>query len=348
MPFVAGTFIRDNSAFTGPLVWTDDRDAGTKITSAHHDYHDQDIANGLSLTFLRDGTVAATGDFNLGSHKITSLGAAASNTDAAQFGQTPDTMALDAGTNILTLTLQNGDTIDVDLSALAVGGSTADFARLSATQTFAGINTFSQAPLCAAGVSIPKTTGNVALWRMTADNIGKFSIIFSGTFTGSALEIITSGNNAALGYICGNEIWTKASLTPAQLATYVTTSSNSTITGAWTFTNPSLKLVPFLWTSAVGGGDWTVGPADASTLLFTDPVGLSPLVYVIDSAPTAGAYLQIGPNAKRVWDQGSLLTLLTAAPSNSDGEDGNAAFVVSGADKGVWVKDSGTWAKIAS
>lgn len=340
MPFVSGTFIRDNSAFTGPLVWTDDRDAGTKITSAHHDFHDQDIADGLSMTFLRDGSVDATGDFAMGSHKITGLGAAASNTDAAQFGQTPDAMALDAGTNVLTLTLQDGTTIDVDLSALAVGGSTTDFARLSATQTFAGINTFSQAPLMSAGISMPRTTGNMSLWRVTVDNF-KYSVIFSGTFNGSALEIIPSGNNAATGYICGDTIWTTGNLPASQFASYVTADSNSTITGAWTFTNPSLKLVGFQWSAATGGGNWTCGPADGSTLVFTDPVGLSPLIYQLDSGPTAGAYLQIGPNAKRAWDQGSLQSGLTSLPTG--GEDTNLAVVQSGADRGLYTRIAGTW-----
>lgn len=342
------TFTRDNSAFTGDLVWTDDRDAGTKITAAHHDFHDQDIADGFALCLRNDGVGGPTADMPWNSHKLTGLGTPSANTDAAQYGQTPDTMDLDAGTNVLTLTLQNGDTVTVDLSALAVGGSTADFARLSATQTFAGINTFSQAPVSPAGFSITPTAGNVSLWRIAADTAATFRVLFSGTYTGTALQFNATGNNAGTLSVCGSTVWTQANLTPATIANLLTPSSNATITGAWTFTNPALKLVGFQWSAATGGGNWTAGPDSGTQLSFTDPTGLAPLIYVIDSAPVAGGYLQIGPDGKRVWDQGSLQPGLTAAPSDSVGEDGNLAAVVSGADKGLWAKVSGSWTKIAS
>ena len=338
------TFTRDNGVFTGALVWTDDRDAGTKITAAHHDTHDQDIADGFSLCLRNDGVGGPTADMPWNNHKITGLAAGSANTDAAQYGQTSTSATLDPVTNILTITKANGDTYTVDLSSLVVGGSTADFARLSADQTFAGINTFSQAPQCAAGYSIPRTTGNVTLWRIAADNSSKWSLIFSGTYNGSALEFIPSGNNAGTLYMCGSEVWTTATLPQATINNLITPTSNQTISGTWIFTSASNKFVPFFWTSAVGGGDWMVGPDTASQLSFTDPTGLSPLIYVIDAAPKAGAYLQIGPNSKRAWDQGSLQSGLTTAPTG--GEDGNLAVVQSGADRGLWTRISGSWTKL--
>lgn len=336
------TFTRDNSAFTGTLVWTDDRDAGTKITAAHHDFHDQDIADGFALCLRNDGSGGPTADMPWNNHKITGLGAGLSDTDGANTSQTITAASLNAGTNVLTLTRAAGD-VTVDLSALAVGGSTADFARLSATQTFAGINTFSQAPQCAAGYSIPRTTGNVSLWRIAADNSSKFSVIFSGTYNGSALEFIPSGNNAGTLYVCGQQV-----AVTSDFAGTLTETSNATITGTWSittpwvFTNSGLTLPGFQWTAGTGGTTWLVGPDSASQLSFTDPNGLSPLVYVLDAAPKAGAYLQIGPNSKRVWDQGSLQSGLTALPTG--GEDGNLAVVQSGADRGLYTRISGTWA----
>lgn len=338
------TFTRDNGAFTGALVWTDDRNAGTKITSDHHDTHDQDIADGFALCLRNDGAGGPTANIPYNTHINTGMGLGSASTDSARTGQTITAASLDAGTNVLTLTRADGD-VTVDLSALAVGGSTADFARLSATQTFAGINTFSQAPQSAAGYSIPRTTGNVTLWRIAADNSSKFSLIFSGTYNGSALEFIPSGNNAGTLYVCGQQV----ALT-ADIAGILTTSQNATITGTWTFTAPcvftntGLTLPGFQWTAGTGGTTWLVGPDDASQLSFTDPGGLSALVYVIDAAPKAGAYLQIGPNAKRCWDQGSLQSGLTAAPTG--GEDGNLAVVESGADRGLWTRMSGVWTKL--
>lgn len=331
-------FTRDNSAFTGDQVWTDDRDAGTKITAAHHDFHDQDIADGFALCLRNDGVGGPTADMPWNSHKITGLAAGSANTDGANTSQTVTAASLDPVTNILTLTRAAGN-VTVDLSALAVGGSTADFARLSATQTFAGINTFSQAPQSAAGFSIPRTTGNVSLWRIAADNASKFSVIFSGTYNGSALEFIPSGNNAGTLYMCGQQVALLSDITAG-----VSASANETITGAWTFTNPNMKLVGFQWSAAVGGGNWTAGPTDGSQLVFTDPAGLSPLIYQLDAAPKAGAYLQIGPNAKRAWDQGSLQSGLTAQPTG--GEDGNLAVVQSGADRGLWTRIAGVWTKL--
>lgn len=347
MPWTGTVYIRDNGVFTGPLVWTDDRDAGTKITSAHHDTHDQDIADGITACLNKNGNNSPTTDIDWGGFKILDLGYGAGDHEAAAYGQVPIAASLDPLTNILTLTRSDGLTFTVDLSALAVGGSTADFARLSATQAFAGINTFSQAPQSPGGFSIPRTVGNVSLWRVTADNF-KWTVLFSGTWTGSALEFIPSGNNAGLLYVCGDEVWTKATLPPATVNNMITADSNQTITGTWIFTNPSNKFVPFFWTSATGGGDWIVGPDSATQLSFNEPSGLANLVYNIDPSTVAGAYIQIGPSAKRVWDRGNMPTLLTAAPSDAVGENGDAALVVSGADTGVWVKVSGTWTKIAS
>ena len=330
------TFTRDNSAFTGDLVWTNDRDAGTKITAAHHDFHDQDIADGFALCLRNDGTGGPTANIPWNNHKITGLGAGSANSDAAQYGQTSTAASLDPVTNILTITKADGTTFTVDLSALAVGGSTVDFARLSADQTFAGINTFSQAPQSAAGFSIPRTTGNVTLWRIAADNSSKWSLIFSGTYNGSALEFIPSGNNAGTLYMCGQQVALLSDITPGLSA-----SANETITGAWTFTNPNMKLVGFQWSAATGGGNWQAGPADGTELVFTDPTGLSPLIYQIDASPKAGAYLQIGPLGKKVWDQGSLQSGLVGLPTG--GEDGNLAVVQSGASRGLYTRISGTW-----
>lgn len=344
MPWSGGNFtqkVGPSPIFTGPTVWEQDAAAGILIEAERHDYHDQDMADGIDACLNKNGANSPTANISWGNFNITSLAYGVNNNDAAAYGQVPVSQALNPTTNVLTTTLKDGTTFTVDLSALAVGGSTVDFARLSANQTFAGINTFSQAPVSTAGLSIPRSVGNVTLWRIAADNTQKFSVINSGTYNGSALELIASGNNAGTGYLWGNrialfsEIPTDFGLDPA---------APETITGAWTFTNPSLKLVGFQWSAATGGGNWTAGPASGSELFFSDPTGLSPLIYQIDAAPIAGAYLQIGPNNKRVWDQGSLRVLASGTPTG--GEDNNLALVLTGGTQGLWCRVSGTWTKI--
>lgn len=51
----SGSFYRDNSAFQGTTVWFDDKGVGTNITTSHHDFHDQDLANGIQNCATIDG-----------------------------------------------------------------------------------------------------------------------------------------------------------------------------------------------------------------------------------------------------------------------------------------------------
>lgn len=60
MPWSGGSFTRDNGPQTGSACWADSRSAGTKITAAEHDAHDQDIADGLSFCLNKDGTTTPT------------------------------------------------------------------------------------------------------------------------------------------------------------------------------------------------------------------------------------------------------------------------------------------------
>lgn len=343
MPWTGPNFIRHNEDYSGANVWDDDANAAFLIESGRHDFHDQDLAQGIDACINKNGANSPTANISWANFNITNLAYGINNTDAAAYGQVPVSQSLNPSTNVLTTTNKDGTTFTVDLSALAVGGSTVDFARLSANQTFAGINTFSQAPVSNAGFSIPRTAGNVTLWRIAADNTQKFSIINSGTYNGSAMELIASGSNAGTGYLWGNrialfsEIPTTSGLDPA---------SPETITGAWTFTNPTMKLVSFQWSAATGGGNWNAGPASGTELVFDDPTGLSPLIYTVDASFPAGAYLQIGPSGKKVWDEGSLKIVASGVPTG--GNDNNIAIVQTGGSKGVWCKISGTWTLIAS
>ena len=87
MGFSSGVYTRTNGTFSGTTVWTQDKNAGTKITSSNHDTHDQDIANALSACLLKDGTQTVTADIPLSTYKLTNIGRATLTTDAIQLNQ---------------------------------------------------------------------------------------------------------------------------------------------------------------------------------------------------------------------------------------------------------------------
>lgn len=71
-----GAFTRSNGTHTGSSVWTDDKNAGTKITSSNHDTHDQDLADGINACLAKNGENAMTGNLDLGGNDLTNGGAA--------------------------------------------------------------------------------------------------------------------------------------------------------------------------------------------------------------------------------------------------------------------------------
>ena len=360
MPWGSGHFtqkVGPSPIFTGPTVWEQDAAAGILIEAARHDYHDQDLADGIDACLNKNGANTAAANINWGGFKITNLGNGTTATDAAAYGQVPISLTLDSGTNVLTAIKADGSVFAVDLSALAVGGSTTDFARYSnALNPFQGSAYFSGA----AGVGVKNaltildpltSSGATYTWALSANTAT--SADWANT-SGAVLNFSGNAGTATL-KVNGSPVWTAATL-PASTFTGALTQTGGpytvtgtwAVTGPWTFTSTNLKLPGFLWSAGTGETTWTVGPDSGTELSFTDPTGLAPLIYTVDSSTVAGGYLQLGTAAKRVWDRGNLPTLLVAAPSNVTGNDGDGAFVVSGADKGVWVKVSGTWTKIAS
>lgn len=335
--------------FTGPTVWEQDAQAGILIEAERHDYHDQDLADGINACLNKNGENSPTSDIDWGGFKTTNHGAGSATTDVANYGQTITAAALNSGTNVLTLTRATGGNVTVDLSALAVGGSTTDFARYSNA-----LNPFQH------GATFGGTLGALYTVQLvdTVTVSGSYTWAF-GAATPTLAQIANtagaqfnfSGNSGAATFsVNGAAVWTTASLPASTFAGVLTATTNTTITGTWavtapwTFTNSNLKLPGFLWSAGVGGTTWTAGPVDATTLAFNEPGGTKNLLYIIDAATTSGAYLQVGASAKRVWDQGSLQVLATAAPTG--GQDGNLAVVLGGANQGLWAKASGSWSKI--
>jgi hypothetical protein len=106
-----------NGVFTRVMNWTSDQQNGIAIECGRHDQEDDNFAEGFNNTFCRDGRAAATGDFNLGQHKITNLANGIASTDAVTKGQ------LDSVNSTLTASTVN----------------------LTSAQTISGAKTFSSA-----------------------------------------------------------------------------------------------------------------------------------------------------------------------------------------------------------
>lgn len=333
MPWTGSIYVRDNGVYTGSLVWTDDFNAGTLIVSDHHDTHDQDLADGITACLNKNGANTPTSNISWGGHKITSLGLGSAITDSARTGQTITALAINPATKILTATRSDG-TLTVDLTPIVVAGDTSDFARLSLANSWAGVNTFNTSPSFPAGIDLP--TG----WRLTADNAGNGRMLYSDVFTGTITFIPTADGTCEI-YPDGSKVLTQNNFTVTGITRTTgdfSVAGNWTINGNWTFANAlqvgtgiTLAGVGYSWTASVPG----------------------PNTYQL--AGTGGAFLKISPDAdytsklevssNTYWHNGNM-AILTAAPTG--GADGAVAFVTTGADKGVWVKVSGSWTKIAS
>lgn len=76
-----------NGVFSRVMNWTSDQQNGIAIECGRHDAEDDNFAQGFNDCFCRDGRAAATGDFNLGSHKIKNLADGTASTDAVTKAQ---------------------------------------------------------------------------------------------------------------------------------------------------------------------------------------------------------------------------------------------------------------------
>lgn len=94
--------------FTRVMNWTSDYQNGIEIVCDRHDDEDDNFAAGFNVAFCRDGRATATGNFKMGSYKITGLGNGTSTNDAINKSQ------LDSAQSTLQTSI---DAINTDLAA---------------------------------------------------------------------------------------------------------------------------------------------------------------------------------------------------------------------------------------
>lgn len=76
-----------NGNFTRVMNWTSDYENGIEIVCDRHDDEDDNFAQGFNECFCRDGRAVATGNFKMGSNKITGLANGAAANDAVNMSQ---------------------------------------------------------------------------------------------------------------------------------------------------------------------------------------------------------------------------------------------------------------------
>lgn len=80
------SFTRSNGTHSGSSSWAEDEAAGTGITSARHDVHDEDLADAIDATLMKDGGNKMVGLIDAGGFgfsNLATLGSAAEATIAS-------------------------------------------------------------------------------------------------------------------------------------------------------------------------------------------------------------------------------------------------------------------------
>ena len=337
MPWSAGTFTRTNGFFTGATVWQSDFNALVKIVFSRHDTHDQDMAQGVNACLNKNGQNSPTANISWGTFKITNLAYGSADKDSATFGQTITAAAVDPTSKVLTLSRIQGD-VTVDLTPITVAGDTSDFARKTLDNAFSGTNDFNGAVNFAGGSGQQSRWlyNSVAILNAYADSGTTWSAYDNGSII-PALRIDTVSQTLS---VYGNTLWTSANLTPSD---YLTALGNSTITGAWSFSQ-SLQVGGLVIAGI--GYSWAATVPGPNTLQL---IGTGGNFLKLDADATYGSKLESynsTSGAQRYWHSANLVTSATLPVA---GNDQQIALVTAGADKGVWVYVApGGWTKIAS
>lgn len=200
MAWTGSTFVRNNSVTTGPAVWNTQATTTEFVDAVTHDYHDQDIANGITACINKNGANTPAANIGWGGFKITGYGAASANTDVPNWGQTLGSLTLDGGTFVLTAADRTGTSITtVDLTPLSGGGgggapTDAQYVTLATNGTLTNervlTGTAGRISLTDAGagstvtvdmVATAVTPGTYALATVTVDAYGRITSAASGS-----------------------------------------------------------------------------------------------------------------------------------------------------------------------
>jgi hypothetical protein len=183
-------FIRTNSIeFSGVDVWHKDQLASIKIIATRHDYHDQDIADGISRCLNIDGFNKMYANLDMNNYSIINLSGGTLPKDVATYDQIFDTMVFDDPSRTLTLSRPNG----TDLTAVIPGGSTGGGGTVTQINPGTGI-AMNPNPITGTGtVSLenlgnPKSASN-GIGSITVDTYGRVTAVTGGFGAGYVTDV---------------------------------------------------------------------------------------------------------------------------------------------------------------
>jgi len=97
----SGTYTRTNGVNSGTETWKQDATDGTKITTARHDAHDQDLADGINNCLAKDGQNKMTGNLDLNGFSIYNLIGVTGNVQFTGQGAFAGGLAVTGGSVVL-------------------------------------------------------------------------------------------------------------------------------------------------------------------------------------------------------------------------------------------------------
>jgi hypothetical protein len=198
MPWSGGVFTQTNGVYTGATIWNSDKNAGTLITSAHHDTHDYDVAQGVNQCVNKDGSNTVT--------LLSLSGTVNSTSGIINIGGVTYFQAY--GTGNLFIGSGAGNFTLTGISNVGIGNNALNAATTAASNCALGVAAMLDATTGAQNVSIGAaschilTTGS----NNTAVGFNSLSLTTTGSDnvavgSGAVTAISTGSQNVGIGYL---------------------------------------------------------------------------------------------------------------------------------------------------